>query len=103
MPGCVQDFLIEVEAVDAYLVLFSLVARVHFARLQDRFRFDDILRRFHRDVLLRVAIEDAEEVVVTARHNRAVRSVPAALKLVENAIVLVKRTQLCSQVFVNLK
>lgn len=72
MPSGVEDFLVEVEAVHAYLVLFSLVTRVHFARLEDRFRLDDVLRRLHRDILLSVTIEDAEEVVVAAGHDRAV-------------------------------
>lgn len=93
MPGGVEDFLVEVQTVDAYLVFFSLVPGVHFARLEDRLRLDDVLRRLHCHVLLVVAIKDAEEVVVTAGHDGRVRPVPAALELVENAIVLVKRTQ----------
>lgn len=52
MPGGVEDFLVEVQAVDAYLVLFSLVSGVHFARLKNRLRFDNILRRLHRDIFL---------------------------------------------------
>jgi hypothetical protein len=102
MPSGVEDFLVEVEAVDAYLVLFSLVPRVNFARLQDRLRLDDVLRRLHRHVLFRVAVEDSEEVVVTAGHYGRVGAVPATLELIENAIVLVERTEFCSQIFMNL-
>lgn len=97
-----EDFLVEVQAIDADLVLFSLISGVHFARLQDRLRLDDVLRRLHRDVLLRVTIEDPEEIVITAGHDRRVGPVPAALELIENAIVLVQRTQLRAQVFVDL-
>lgn len=42
MPGRVQDLLIEIEAIDADLVLFPFAAGANFTRLQYRFRLDDV-------------------------------------------------------------
>lgn len=90
MPGGVQDLLVKVQTVDVDFVLFPLATGADLARLQDRLRLDDVPGRFQRDVLLAVAVEHAEEVVVAAGHDRTVVAVPAALELVEDAIVLVQ-------------
>lgn len=101
VPGGVQDLLIEVEAVDADLVLFPLAAAAHLARLEYRLRLGDFARRLQRDLALRRAVEHAEEVVVGAGHDRSIVAVPAALELVEDAIVLVQRAQFRPQVLVH--
>lgn len=85
-----QDFLIEVQTVDTNLVLFPLIARIHFAGLQNGLRLDNILRRLHRQVLLGVAIEDTEEIIITARHYRRIVAIPTALKFIKNAVILVQ-------------
>lgn len=102
MPGRVQDLLVKVQAVHADLVLFPLPARAHLARLQQRLRLDDVPTRLQRHLLLRVAVEHAEKVVIATRHYRRIVPVPAALELVENAIVLVQGTQFAAQVLVHL-
>jgi len=50
-----------------------------------------------------VSVEHSEEVVVGAGHDCRVVAVPTAFKLVENAIVLVQRTKLWTQILVDLK
>lgn len=85
-----QDLLVKVQTVDADFVLFPLAPRAHLARLEHRLRLDDVPGRLQRDVLLAVAVEHAEEVVVAAGHDRTVVAVPAALELVEDAVVLVQ-------------
>lgn len=85
-----QDLLVKVQTVDADFVLFPLAPGADLARLQDRLRLDYVPGRFQRDVLLAVAVEHAEEVVVAAGHNRTVVAVPAAFELVEDAVVLVQ-------------
>lgn len=101
MPGRVQDLLVKVQTVDADFVLFPLAPGAHLPRLQHRLRLDDVPGGLQRDVLLAVAVEHAEEVVVAAGHDRAVVAVPAALELVEDAVVLVQRAQLRAEVLVH--
>lgn len=98
-----QDLLVKVQTVDADFVLFPLAAGAHLPRLQHRLRLDDVAGRLERHVLLAVAVEHAEEVVVAAGHDRAVVAVPAALELVEDAVVLVQRAQLRAEVLVDLR
>lgn len=85
-----QDLLVKVQTVDADFVLFPFAPGADLARLEDRLRLDDVPGRFQRDVLLAVAVEHAEEVVVAAGHDRTVVAVPAALELVEDAVILVQ-------------
>lgn len=85
-----QDLLVEVQTVHADFVFFPLAAGTDLSRLEHRLRLDDVPGRFQRDVLLAVAVEHAEEVVVAAGHDRTVVAVPAALELVEDAVVLVQ-------------
>ena len=66
----------------------------HFSRLEQRLRLGDLPGCLVCDLLLEVAVEHAEEVVVGAGHDGGVVAVPAALELVENAVVFVQTAQL---------
>ena len=101
MPGGVQDLLVEVEAVHAHLVLFPLAAGANLLGLERRLGPGDVARRLERHVALRRPVEHAEEVVVRAGEDGLVVIAPAALELVEDAVVLVQRAQLGAQVLVN--
>lgn len=100
MPGGVQNFLVEVQAVDADLVLSPLGGGAHLARLQYCSWLGDLLGRLQRNITFRIPVEHFEEVVVRAGHDGLVVARPAALELVEYAIVLVQRTQFRAQVLV---
>lgn len=103
MPGGVQDLLIKVETVHADLFLLPFAASANFSWLQHRLRLNDIPGRFQRYILFRVSIKYSEKVIIATGHYRAILAVPTALKLVENAVVLIQRAQLSAQVFMNLK
>lgn len=103
MPGRVQYFLIKIQTVHTNLVLLPFAARAHLARPQHGPRLGDLLGRLQCALALRRPVEHAEEVVVRARHDGRVGAVPAALELVEDAVVLVEGAQFGTQVFVNLK
>lgn len=73
MPGCVQNLLTEIQAVDADLVFTPLAAHTHLARLEDGSGFAVFPGCLQRDVTLGVTIEHAEEVVVGSGHQDTVR------------------------------
>jgi len=102
MPGGMQNLLVEVETVYADLILLPFAASANFPWLEHRLRLDNVPRGLQRDILFRIAIEHAEEVVVASGHYRAVLAVPTALELVKDAVVLVQRAQLGAQVFMDL-
>ena len=66
----------------------------HFSRLEQRLGLGDLPGRLVGDLLLEVAVEHAEEVVVGAGHDGGVVAVPAALELVKDAVVLIQAAQL---------
>ena len=74
----------------------------HLARLKYGFWFSNISGRFISHFLSRVSIKHPEEIVVGTGHDGGIGTVPAAFELVENAIVFVQRTQLCTQILMNL-
>lgn len=92
MPGGMQNLFVEIEAVHTDLVLLSFATGAHFAWLQHHFGFDNVTRCLERQFLdgAAVAIKHAEKVVVAAGHDRRVVAVPAALKLIEDTVVLVE-------------
>jgi len=102
MPGGVQYLLVEVEAVDGDFVLAPFVGRRHLARFQHAPGPNRLARRLERGVALRVAVEQAEEVVVASGHDLLIVAGPSAFELVEDAIVLVERAQFAAQILVNL-
>ena len=63
--------------------------------------FRDFSGSFERDLLPRISVEHAEEVVVGASHDGRVVAIPTALKLVENTIVFIQRAQFRPQILVN--
>lgn len=92
MPRRVQNFLIEVQTVDADLVFLPLAARADLARLQDRLRLRDIPRRLQGDLALRRPVKHPEKVVVRPGHDRRIAPVPTTLEFIKYTIVLVQRT-----------
>merc|ERR1712061_943085 len=86
--------LVEVEAVNEDLVALALPGRRYFSRLEQRLGLGDLPGRLVGDLLLEVAVEHAEEIVVGAGHDGGVVAVPAALELVKDAVVLVEAAQL---------
>lgn len=90
MPSCVQDLLVEIEVVDTDLILFPFAACANLLGLEDRFGSSDLARRLQRHIPLRRPVEHAEKVVVRSRQNGLVVVAPAALELVEDAVVLVE-------------
>lgn len=61
----------------------------HLARFEYCLGLGDVRRRLQCHLLLALAVEHAEEVVVRASHDVRVAAVPATLELVENVVVLV--------------
>lgn len=96
MPGGVEDFLAEVQAVNADLVFATFTTDAHLAGFQDRPRFAVLPRRLQRHVALCIAVEHSEEIVVGTCHDHAVGSIPDAFEFVEDAIVFVQRAQFTS-------
>ena len=85
MPRGMEDFFVEVEAIDGNLVLFPFVRHANFARFENLARTHVLSRRLEGSVPLGGAtIEHPEEVVVTSGHNLSVITFPSAFKLVEN-------------------
>ena len=90
------------QASIAYIQMFSFpyttqvlkVLRTHFSWLEQRLGLGDLPGRLVGDLLLEVAVEHAEEVVVGAGHNGGIVAVPAALELVKDAVVLIQAAQL---------
>ena len=60
-----------------------------------------VLGRFVADLGAGVEVVDTEEVVVGARHDSLGRAAPAALELVEDAVVLVERAEARAEVVVH--
>lgn len=69
MPGGVEDFLAEVQAVHADLVFAALSSNAHLAGFQDGPGFAVLPRRLQRHVALCITIEHSEEIVVGTRHD----------------------------------
>lgn len=85
-----QDLLVVVEAVDADLVFLALGGSADLAGSEDRLGLGNLTGGFQGHLLLGGAVKHPEEVVVGAGHDRRIGAVPAALKLVEDAVVLVQ-------------
>lgn len=66
----------------------------HLAWLEDSLGLGYLLGGLERGVALVRSVKHAEEVVVGASHDARVIPTPTALKLVEDAVILVQRTQL---------
>ena len=85
MPGGMEDFFVEVEAIDGNLVLFPFVRHADFARFQNLSRTHVLPRSLERRLPLGSAsVEHPEEVVVTSGHDLSVVAFPSAFELVEN-------------------
>ena len=76
---------------------------LYLSWLEERLWPCDVPRRLVGDLLPGVPVEHAEEVVVGPGHDGSVVTVPAALELVENAVVLVQGAELGAQVLVDLE
>ena len=72
----------------------AIVEVTHFSRLEQRLGLGDLPGRLVGDLLLEVAVEHAEEIVVGTGHDGGVVAVPAALELVKDAVVFVQAAQL---------
>lgn len=90
VPGRVQDLLVEVQTVNVDLVFPALAARADLAWFKHSLGFRDLSGSFERDLLPRVSVKHAEEVVVGASHDGRVITVPATLELVENTVIFVQ-------------
>ena len=85
MPGGMEDFFVEIEAVDGNLVLLPFVRHANFARFEDLARAHVFSRSLEgRLPLGSASIEHPKEVVVTPRHDLSIVALPSAFKLVEN-------------------
>lgn len=73
MPCCVKDLLVEVQTVNAYLVLLPLAPRADLARLQHGAGLAAFAGGLQGDVPARVAVKHPEEVVVGPSHDSAVQ------------------------------
>lgn len=71
VPGGVQNFLGEVQAVGADIVFPPLAPGAHTARLQDRPRLAVLAGGLQSHVALRVSVEHSEKVVVGPGHDDA--------------------------------
>lgn len=101
VPCRVKNLLIEVEAVDANFVLFPLTTRTDLLGLKRRLGPGNLARCLQRHIPLGGPVEHAEKVVVRARQDGLVVVAPAALELIEDAIILVQRAQLGAQVLMD--
>lgn len=102
MPRSVEDLLVKVQTVYTDLVLFALPTRADFARFQDRSWLAVLPRRLQGYVLPVASVKHPEEVVVGTGHHNAVVPIPTALKLVEDTIILIERTQFTPEIFMHL-
>ena len=64
VPGRVKDLFVEVQTVDADLVLLALAARADAPRLERLLRLEVLAARLERHVTLCLSVEDPEEIVV---------------------------------------
>lgn len=85
-----QYFLIKVQTIDTDLILLAFTAGANFARLQQSFRLGNVARSFECEIALCATIEDTEEIVVRAGHDRRIVAAPAALEFIKNTIVLIQ-------------
>ena len=91
MPGGMQDFFVEVEAIDGNFVLLPFVRHANLARFQDLTRSHVFARRLESRLPLGCApVEHPKEVVVTPRHDLSIVTFPRALELVENTGVFLR-------------
>lgn len=97
-----EDLLVEVQAVHADLILLPLAASGHFAWFERGPRFAALPGRLQCDVPPGVAVEHSEEVVVGAGHDGTVTAIPAALKLVKDAVVFIQGAEFTAKVFMDL-
>lgn len=103
VPGCVEDLLGEVQTVHTDVVLPALSSGgADPPRFKDGSGFAAFSGGFKGHVTFGVPVKHAEEVVVGAGHDHAVRAVPGTLKLVKDAVVFVKGAQLAAEVIMNL-
>jgi len=96
VPGSVEDLFVEVQAVDADLVFLAFTPGTHLSRFEHSLWLGHFPGRLEGHLLAGIAVEHPEKVVVAAGHDRSVIPVPTTFKLVEDAVVLVERTQLGS-------
>jgi len=101
MPGCVKNLLVEVEAVDGDFVLFPLSTGAHLSGFEHRLWLGNLSRCLQRHFLAGASVKHPKEIVVAAGHDSRVGPVPAALELVEDAVVLIEAAQLGAQVLVD--
>lgn len=90
VPGSVQDLLVKVQTVYADLVLFALPSRANLAGLEHRAGLATLPGRLQRHVLPVTPVEHSKEVVIGACHHDTVVSIPTALKLIKDAVVLIQ-------------
>lgn len=69
VPGSVKDFLVEVQAVHADLILLPLATGGHFTRFERSPWFAALPGRLQCDIPPGVAVKHSEEVVVGAGHD----------------------------------
>ena len=103
-----EDFTVKIESLKRHFVVRVQLQPVSSSppRPRDRFGLKNVtkllrvLGRFVADLGAGLEVVDAEEVVVGARHDSLGRAAPAALELVEDAVVLVERAEARAEVVV---
>lgn len=68
MPGGVENFLAEVQAVHTDFIFAALSAHTHLTRFQDCPRLAVLSGRLQCHIPLRISVEHSEEVVVGTSH-----------------------------------
>ena len=109
MPARVEDFTVKIESLKRYFVVRVQLQPVSSRPPRPRERFGlknvtkllRVLGRFIADLGAGLEVVDAEEVVVGAGHDSLGRAAPAALELVEDAVVLVERAEARAEVVVH--
>lgn len=97
-----EDLLVEVQAVHADLVLLPLATGGHFTWFKCGPWFAALSGCLQCDVPPGVPVKHSKEVVVGACHDGTVTAIPAALKLVKDAVVFIQRAKLTAKIFMDL-
>lgn len=71
MPGGVENFLAEVQAVHTDFIFAALSAHTHLTRFQNCPRLAVLPGRLQCHITLRITVEHSEEVVVGTSHDHA--------------------------------
>jgi len=101
MPGSVEDLLVEIETVHRDLVLFPLPTRTYLSRFEHCLWLGHFSGGLQRHLFTRAPVKHSEEVVIATGHDGRVRPIPTALKLVEDAVVLIEGAQFGTEVLMN--